>query len=101
MKEDEIFQYLDKINEDYTQKERHIKYYEMIDREEIPFSVWLTYTQIDREFVRKWLERWSLIPERAIESIAKRKDYYFFYDELAKKGYFSYFLNCLLNKKEL
>ena len=101
MKEDEIFQHLDKINEDYTQKERHNKYYEIIDSEDIPFSVWLTYTQIDRDFVRKWLDRWSLIPERAIESIAKRKDYYFFYDELAKKGYFSYFLNCLLNKKEL
>jgi hypothetical protein len=97
----EILESLDAINENYEEKERFKKYYEIIDKYEIPFTVWLTYSQIDRQFIYKWLDRWSEIPEKVIESIAKRNDYYFFYDILAKKGYLFYFLQDILKLREL
>ena len=101
MNESEILELLEGVNGDYEEKERFKKYYEIIDKYEIPFTVWITYSQIDRAFLYKWLDRWSVIPEKVIESIAKRSDYYLFYDILAKKGYLFYLFHDILMLKEL
>lgn len=101
MNDSELIEILENINKNCGQKERFKKYYEVIDGNELPFTAWLTYAPIDREFIYKWLERWDVIPEKVIESIVKRYDYYLFYDTMIRKGCFLVFLNNILNIREV
>ena len=99
--EQEILESLEKINKEYEQKDRFKKYYEIIDQHEIPFYIWISYQQIERDFIYKWLERWEIVPEKVIESIVRRYDYLLFYDTLTKKGCFLPFLTCMLNIRDI
>jgi hypothetical protein len=99
--EQEVLESLEKINKEYEQKERFKKYYEIIDQNELPFTIWITYQQIERDFIYKWLERWDVVPEKVIESIVKRYDYFLFYDTMTKKKCFLPFLNSILNIRDV
>jgi hypothetical protein len=99
--EQEILESLEKINKEYDQKERFKKYYEVIDQNELAFTTWLPYQQIEREFIYKWLERWDVIPEKVLESIVRRYDYYLFYDTMAKKRCFLPFLTSILHIRDI
>jgi hypothetical protein len=99
--EEEVLESLEKINTEYEEKERFKKYYEIIDHNEISFTVWLTYQQIHRDFIYKWLERWDVIPEKVIECIVKRYDYFLFYDTMTRKKCFLSFLNSILKIRDV
>jgi hypothetical protein len=101
MNESEILDNLEEINKNYDQKERFKKYYELIDKHELVFTTWLTYRNIDREFIYKWLERWDVIPEQIIDSIVKRYDYYIFYDTMIRKNCLIAFLKSILNTRDV
>ena len=101
MNETEILDALENINKNYEQKERFKKYYELIDQNELAFTTWLTYRNIDRQFIYKWLERWDVIPEQVIDTIVKRYDYYIFYDTMIKKKCFIAFLNSIVNTRDV
>lgn len=101
LNESEFLESLEKINKEYNRKERFLKYYEVIDKSEVPFTIWIPCQLIDREFVNKWLERWDVIPEKVIESIVKRFDYLLFYDTLIRKGCFLPFINTILSIREV
>jgi len=99
--EQEVLESLENINKEYDQKERFKKYYEIIDQNEISFTIWIPYQQIERDFVYKWLERWDIVPEKVIESIVKRYDYFLFYDTMTKKNCFLPFLKSILNIRDV